>query len=610
MLKRKLMTTLAIVIVAGGMYVGHQNGYFDNFSIKKIFSLEDSVLKEVEDVESSDSQSAESVDAENHLNTEGEVGSSNGNHEFGLAEVEEALIAQIDAANEMFKASGMSNLYSSLKKKEKKKWTDLISGNHYFEPNEIVQCEIAGLYEITNHQYYILGIGIKENSSKAEKGIFQLILLEEEGQYFVSYANYPSETILSSEEIALYKKVEQEESNVVIEYNEVDKLDELGEYVDYLGEAIGDLGIDTINDHGKSEVTQYVQYVLEDLSTELMIAEENKIEINQALVDQMKNKMTVAMNKFNELLKKNNVSFNKALNTVLRVQTEKTNFKKPIYIKLPTEIEDLGEISGLRVLFDENSYVYIEEADLKTLSDYTIKIERLKDKCTYDITFINPKGRELEQIDASVSFAFPAKDELSTVVAHFAEEPLNWGGQYDASTGVIVFGTKYSGPYKVVDDSIKINDIDNLPKSQQSAIKFMVAKGYLSVEDGNFYPEASFSRYEFAEALVKMFFALDTSLTTTFKDVPQNSPYYSYVASGETYEIIKGYMDQTFRGDVKIPKEQVISLCARTIVDKKGYIYPENTEDYLRFVDAKENCKMGNRGYCIGCSKWFNYRWW
>ena len=34
--------------------------------------------------------------------------------------------------------------------------------------------------------------------------------------------------------------------------------------------------------------------------------------------------------------------------------------------------------------------------------------------------------------------------------------------------------------------------------------------------------------------------------------------------------------------------EQVIALCSRTLADKKGYTYPENPADYLKFEDVDE----------------------
>ena len=77
----------------------------------------------------------------------------------------------------------------------------------------------------------------------------------------------------------------------------------------------------------------------------------------------------------------------------------------------------------------------------------------------------------------------------------------------------------------------------------------MVSKGYFSLEDGKFLPREPLNRYAFSEALVGMFFALDRDAQTAFTDVPADSPYYPYVASGEQSRILEGFDDGTFRGE-------------------------------------------------------------
>ena len=522
---------------------------------------------------------------------------------------------EINSATATFKESGMIDLYAELRIGQKKKWLKRIHENDYFGDTSL-QYQISSIYEIGENQYYILGWSApkSERLKPAEKwsdiqketilpqGIFELVLREEEGNDFVTQAIYPSEQILSSEEVALYKKEEQAESNVAIKYNQVKKLEGVDEYVAYLDQAIEEVKEasgasdesattnheSVINDAGQSEVTQYVQYAIENLSTTTTVAEENQIDIKAELLSQMKESMTVAKDQFDDLLAQNEISFNKSLNTVLKLQAEDTSFKKPIYIQLPEYTEDLEEVTGLRIVMDDHSYVYINGEDLEALAGLKIKIERLKDKKSYEITFLDDQDEVISQLEQTLTFAFKAKDEFTTVVRMLDEEEQNWGGQYESATSSISFGTKYSGTYKVMDNEVKIKDISHLTSSQQSAIKFMVSKGYLTLENERFNPEHTFSRYEFAEALVKMFFALDPSLETSFKDVPEDSVYYPYVASGETYEIIKGFADGTFKGDTHILKEQVISLCARTIADQKGYVYPEHTEDYLKFADVDE----------------------
>lgn len=550
---------------------------------------------------------ATTVSSQSEINQEStiEVENSIPEQEEQEVDTDQVIFDQLTSGAQEFEANGMENIYPGLKRREKKKWLNLINENNYMGEHAGTQYQLTGLYELAENQYFLIGFGgdadekltLAEQWSEEKKqsyipqGIFQLILMQEDENYFVTHAIYPSETLLTSEEVMRYKKVDQEASNVAIEYDKVQKLDELEDYVGYLEEAVGELEQEQLNDHAKSEVTQYVQYAIEELSTESMVTEENTIDLQRDLLNQMKEKLSLAKDEFDQFLNDKSISFNKNLNAVLKVQTEQVNFKEPIYIQLPDSFDELGEVTGLRVLLDDKSYVYIDGKDFEALAGIKIKIERLKDKKTYDITFLNQDDESISQVEQTITFAFPAKDELSTVVAQYGEDEQNWGGQYDTSSKTIAFGTKYSGQYKVVDNAIKIKDIHSLPSSQQSAIKFMVSKGYLSLENERFYPAKTFSRYEFAQALVKMFFALDTSLTTTFKDVDLDSPYYPYVASGETYDIIKGYADHTFRGNVEIPVEQVISLCARTIADKKGYVYPEELADYVTFADSEAIAK-------------------
>lgn len=559
-----------------------------NEETTETISEEDAETWEVtESVDASESQGQEEV-VEEAVETEN-----------NKAEIE----AKLAEANAQFEADGMSDVYSGLRNSKKKKWSKLINENDYFGDASL-QYAISSIYEIGDNQYYILGYS--QSADEMPQDIFELVLREEDGNYFVTQAIYPTEQILKSDEVALYKKEEQAESNLAIEYNKVRKLEGVEEYVNYLDDAISNLkGEGTvsdgnvndnstasdssiINDADQSEVTQYVQYAIENLSTTTAVAEENTVDVKAELLEQMKEAMTTAKDKFDNLLSENNINFNKSLNTILKLETEETNFKKPIYIQLPESFDDLGEVTGLRVVIDENSYVYINGEDLEALAGLKIKIERLKDKKSYEITFLGKQDEIIPQLEQTLTFAFKAKDEFTTVVRVMSEEEQNWGGQYEGATGSISFGTKYSGIYKVVDNNVKIRDIAHLPSSQQAAIKFMVSKGYLTLENERFNPEHTFTRYEFAEALVKMFFALDTSLEASFKDVPADSPYYPYVASGETYNIIKGFADGTFKGNAHILKEQVISLCARTIADQKGYVYPEHTEDYLKFADADQ----------------------
>ena len=216
--------------------------------------------------------------------------------------------SKLAAANTAFVADGMNDVYAKLRSSQKKKWLKQINENDYFDDDSL-QYQISSIYELGDNQYYILGwsapsdgkLALAEKWSESQResypaqDIFELVLREENGNYFVTQAIYPSEQVLTSDEVALYKKEEQAESNVAIEYKKVRNFEGVDEYVNYLDEAINelkgenitsgnnassnnenaaDLNAAPINDAGKSEVTQYVQYAIEDLSSTSTVAED------------------------------------------------------------------------------------------------------------------------------------------------------------------------------------------------------------------------------------------------------------------------------------------------------------------------------------------------
>lgn len=118
-------------------------------------------------------------------------------------------------------------------------------------------------------------------------------------------------------------------------------------------------------------------------------------------------------------------------------------------------------------------------------------------------------------------------------------------------------------------------------------VQFMVSKGFFTVDDdGNFNPYGTMSRNDFTKTIVSMFFALDHDLKSSFPDVYEDSPFYSYIASGESRDIVAGYDDGYFYGDIILTEEMAFASIAQTLVDKKGYIYPDDQNSYLNSVSG------------------------
>lgn len=430
MKKAKFLGTLVAIGVIGGLgYNAVDQQKLVDFTQK---------FNQIQESRETQEEVSELTSEESTQEVKEEVASSDSNEaaevtsEVSAQDLEqvEAITHKIEVASRAFESVGMKDTYGRMRSGQKKKWLKLINENDYFG-DDAMQYQISNVYELGDNQYYIIGwsapkadiLKIADKWSEAEKEThlakeaFELVLSEENGNYFATKAIYPSEQILSSDEVALYKKEEQAESNVDIQYKKVNKLNGVNDYVDYLDKAISGIkgkvnGTVTLNDAGQSEVTQYVQYAIENLATTKTEAKENVIDVKPELIKEMKSSMTTAKDQFNKLLNDNDMSFNKSLNTVLKLQVEDTNFKKPIFIQLPKKMDDLEGVTGLRVVIDENSYIYIPGEDLEALAGLKIRIERLHDKKGYDISFINENAEIIPQLEQTITFAFKAKDEL------------------------------------------------------------------------------------------------------------------------------------------------------------------------------------------------------
>lgn len=165
---------------------------------------------------------------------------------------------------------------------------------------------------------------------------------------------------------------------------------------------------------------------------------------------------------------------------------------------------------------------------------------------------------------------------------------INWGGQINDYDNVVEFTVNLSGMYHVKENEPEINDISELGEEASEAVKFMVSRGFFDLSDGNFNPHMSLSRNDFTRVAVSMFYDLNFDANCTFSDVKENDEYYSYVASAQEKSTVKGYEDNTFRGNNHTTREEVISIAARTLADKKNYFYPQNTEDYVCFADNEK----------------------
>lgn len=408
---------------------------------------------------------------------------------------------------------------------------------------------------------------------------YQLIKYDHSGEY------------LTEEELNQYTTKVNPEPNISFDYIKIKDFTEASEYESYLKETLSGLSGEKPNDKANNEIVTYIQHAAENSSSTAVNSNKNSIVINKNIIAQALESVEETKLELDKIIKDNNIVLNRSVDIVLRVDTLGLNPNKAVSIMFDSSsVEKLGSANGIRVVLgDSQNTVYISSEDLKGLiteiGNISVNLQKGKDDDTYIIAFMDSKGEEVNQLPYPISFAFPTDNELATILVNYKGGSDNWGGQYSSSTNSIEFSTRYSGEYSILENEINITDIGHLTEKEQRTIKFMVSKGYFDLDGDKFNGNYLLTRYDFTTALVKMFFALDRELEATFSDIDKTNQFYPYIASGQKYNIVKGFEDNTFRGELNITKEQLIALCGRTLVDKKGYIYPENPNDYLNFVD-------------------------
>lgn len=316
-------------------------------------------------------------------------------------------------------------------------------------------------------------------------------------------------------------------------------------------------------------------------------AVDNKISIDGTMVSQKHEEAVAEMNGYIKKLNNKGMYLNRNLVNVITVEIENIKFSDFVEISIDEDnLSKITDINALKIVFENNNeYISLSKEGIENIvssyKEFKLQIKKLSD--TYTIRFLDKDGNIIDKYKVDVKIALPAKHNEQTVYLFMNNLQENWGGQYNAGVKAIEFMTKYSGEYNVAAPEIVINDIENLSEHEKQAIRFMVVRGYFNLDNKKFNPKSALTRYDFAESLVRMFFALDIDAECSFSDVDKK--HYRYVAASQKDNIVRGFSDGTFRGNDNVTVEQVVALAARTINQKNGYVYPENTDKYLNFTD-------------------------
>ena len=160
-------------------------------------------------------------------------------------------------------------------------------------------------------------------------------------------------------------------------------------------------------------------------------------------------------------------------------------------------------------------------------------------------------------------------------------------GKYNPVTGMIDSNINESGVYTLNEYVVSFDDIEQKNDMMREAISMLASRGIISgTKDGHFYPDNPITRAELVAAVVRAFDMLDESAESAFGDVSKNDWYYSAVATAVREHIVNGFDDNTFRGGLDIPKEQLVAITANTLIQRMGYIVPDDIEAHLaRYLD-------------------------
>ncbi len=408
---------------------------------------------------------------------------------------------------------------------------------------------------------------------------------------FVTTAEYSSESEIDVSYVSSLASVENEASNVYISYERTESFRGFDDYVNYLFSVLSTSG-QNANENGKQTISEYIEYAVNRCSRTMLKANNNTVSVSSSAVSFIAEFAVSSLERMNALCGSQNVTLNRSPRAIPELVCSELDLTKPVRIEFePGLSSKLHGASGVRIMLDEHHGVYITAADLSTLEHAfdMFCIEFSHRENAFSVVFTDTTNTPVNYIAAPVWFIVPAKSEYATVMASFQGGTDNWGGQYDAKNKRIEFSTNYSGDYEIVENDITINDIEDLPAETKDAIRFMVSKGIFTLDKKqNFKPDAVLSRYDFTTALVRMFYSMNMDARTSFTDVPEDSVYYRYIASAEEQGIASGYADNTFRGKKPTSREQVVALCGRILVEKKGYRAPEHPEEYLKFDDKDD----------------------
>ena len=212
--------------------------------------------------------------------------------------------------------------------------------------------------------------------------------------------------------------------------------------------------------------------------------------------------------------------------------------------------------------------------------------------------------------------------EMSSLRKALTEESQQRQSAEKKLTQRLLVASTYSRPKPKQDKNTpKFKDLEGL--YAQTTVENLLKAGVVEVGDGEFRPDASITRGEFLEWLVKSTNAqlprdkqvrLASSGEATFDDVPADHPAFPYVQGAVNSGFVIGYDEATFRPERILSREEMIAI--KVSFDKaearmNGNCNPRYT-DYeqisKKYRQAVHNCDNGGYGSQTAAHIWGNIK--
>lgn len=376
-------------------------------------------------------------------------------------------------------------------------------------------------------------------------------------------------------------------SNIFVDYGKVGSFLSFDEHMSYLNNLVSESG-SIANENGKKEILDYVEYAVNKSSRTKLKSKKNVCTVDSYAVSMISEYALSCMEKMSSVCESNGICENPDLISVPELVCSDIDLSQPVRIEFKAGVaESLAGVSGLKIMLDNSHGLYLSTENILALENsvdsFCIEITHKPGKIS--VTFADRNNNIISKLKTPVSFILPAENRFSSVTRTTKSGTKIIGGVYDALNKAVQFKTSVSGTYEVVKGDFTINDINNISDKSQEAVYFTVSTGALSLENNKFRPNSALSKNEFIKALITLFYEINPNATSSFEDVSKEHEYYQYIASAEELGLISSGEDAKFNGDDAVSREDLISLCGRTLVKSGKYSYPEKEDEKLPYND-------------------------